>query len=54
MVVNNLDPGRARLCPYKTDSILVIDAYAVLPQSVCGKGLKPISRWNAKVLQGHS
>ena len=54
MVVNYFDSGRARLCPYETDSILVVDANAVLPQSVCGKGLKPISRWNAKVLQGHS
>ena len=53
MVVNYLNPGRARLCPYETDSILVVDAYAVLPQSVSGKGLEPIARWNAKVLQCH-
>ena len=53
MVVNYLNPGRARLCPYETDSILVVDAYAVLPQSVSGKGLEPIARWNAQVLQCH-
>ena len=51
MVVNDLDSIGAGCRPYKTDSPLVIDANAVLPNTIMPQRLKPIGWRNPKIIQ---
>jgi hypothetical protein len=51
MVVNDLDVLGASSGPAEADPPLVVDPDAVLTLPIAAKGLKPISRWHAQVVQ---
>jgi len=53
MIVRDLDVGGVAATPPETDSVLVIDANAILSLSLAMQLLKPIPRGNAQISYGH-
>src|ERR1700679_1004701 len=51
VVVDDLYVVRVVVAPEETDTVLVVDANAVLPFAVPLQRLKPVSRWNLQVIQ---
>lgn len=51
MVVSYFDADGARVRPYETDAVLIVDANTVFPASVASQSLKPVARGYAKIAQ---
>ena len=51
MIVHNLHFHRTLIGPNKTDAILIIDPYAMLPLSISSECLKTVSGRDTKLLK---
>ena len=51
MVIRYFNLERIAVFPYKTNSELIIDAYAELPLTFGLQSLQAVPRWNAKIVQ---
>jgi hypothetical protein len=49
VIINNFNVFRTLFGPYKTDTPLIIDSYAVLSGTISPKKLKPISGRGAQI-----
>jgi hypothetical protein len=53
MIVRNLNRIRAAVSPNETDSVLIVNANAVLPFAVALELLQVVAWWNQKISQCH-
>ena len=53
MIVSYFDVGGARVGPYETDAILVVDSNAVFPAPISSQSLKPVTRRYAKIVHNN-
>ena len=51
MVVSYFNADGARVRPYETDAVLIVDANTVFPASVASQSLEPVARRYTKIAQ---
>lgn len=51
MIIDNYHIACGVVLPYKTDSILLVNANAMLTFSFASQGFQSIAGWNSKIFQ---
>lgn len=52
VVIDDFHIYRALIGPFEANSVLIIDAYTVLPLAIASQHLQPVPRWRAQEIQG--